>query len=206
MSMDLVGVDPNLAQRTCWVFDMDGTLTVAMHDFEGIKAALGLPPTEPILETLARLPEPQAQVLNAQLKEIELELARKARSQLGAEQLLTELAAKGCQLGIVTRNSKLNAHETLAACGLDRFFAPEYVVSRECCAPKPSPEGILQLLNQWDAPPQQAVMVGDYVFDLVAGRNAGTATVYLDPTEAFPWQMHADYAVADLAQLMRLVF
>jgi HAD superfamily hydrolase (TIGR01549 family) len=158
------------------------------------------------LESLARLPEPQAQVLTAQLKVIELDLARQARSQLGAEQLLSQLSAKGCQIGIVTRNSKQNAHETLVACGLDRFFAPEHVVSRECCAPKPSPDGILQLLNQWDALPEQAVMVGDYVFDLVAGRNAGTATVYLDPTETFPWQAHADYAVADLAQLIDLVF
>ena len=44
-------------------------------------------------------------------------------------------------------------------------------------------------------------MVGDYVFDLEAGRQAGSATVYLDPTGAFPWQDHADLQITDLAEL-----
>jgi phosphoserine phosphatase len=32
-------------RRDCWIFDMDGTLTVSIHDFDSIKRILGLPIT-----------------------------------------------------------------------------------------------------------------------------------------------------------------
>ncbi|MCZ7597637.1 MAG: hypothetical protein M5U09_07745 [Gammaproteobacteria bacterium] len=38
-----------LARRTCWVFDMDGTLTHAVHDFDDIRRRLDLPEGLPIL-------------------------------------------------------------------------------------------------------------------------------------------------------------
>ena len=41
-----------LTRRPCWIFDLDGTLTVAAHDFDAIRAELGLPQGRPILEAL----------------------------------------------------------------------------------------------------------------------------------------------------------
>ena len=38
-----------------WVFDMDGTLTLAVHDFEAIKRALDIPLEDDILGHLAAL-------------------------------------------------------------------------------------------------------------------------------------------------------
>ena len=181
---------------------MDGTLTVGIHDFDGIKRSLGLPLDEPILEALTRVPEPQASQLRQQLTVIERQLAGQACRQAGAYELLSMLANQGCRLGVLTRNSKPTAEATLAVCGLDHFFEPAYILSRDCCAPKPSPAGILHLLTAWQAPPQEAVMVGDYVFDLEAGRQAGTATVYIDPTGAFPWQATADASVTTLATMV----
>ena len=43
-----------------WVFDMDGTLTVAVHDFEAIKRALEIPQSDDILHHLAALPAAEA--------------------------------------------------------------------------------------------------------------------------------------------------
>ena len=39
-----------------WVFDMDGTLTVAVHDFPFIRQYLEIPGAEDILTHLATLP------------------------------------------------------------------------------------------------------------------------------------------------------
>lgn len=39
-----------------WIFDMDGTLTIAIHDFSDIKRQLGLPQDTDILTSLSRLP------------------------------------------------------------------------------------------------------------------------------------------------------
>lgn len=192
-----------LTERDCWIFDMDGTLTLGIHDFDAIRAALGLPAQEPILESLSRLPPDQAAEKHRQLNAIELEIARRATPQPGAIELLECLADRRCRVGIVTRNGKDIAHETLAACGLAEFFDPELVLSRDCHAPKPSPDGLLALLDTWESAPQRAVMVGDYKFDLMAGQRAGTATVYIDPTGEFEWAGYADYGVRSLTTMVQ---
>jgi HAD superfamily hydrolase (TIGR01509 family) len=175
----------SFAQRDCWIFDMDGTLTISIHDFDGIKSILGLPLDRPILEALNDLPTAQATELHQQLEALELNIAHQATAQVGARELLTKLQSRGAQIGILTRNSKPNAQATLAACGLDEFFPAESILSRHCCPPKPSPEGIWQLLSGWRASPDRFVMVGDYIFDMEAGQRAGSATVYLCPFAHF---------------------
>jgi HAD superfamily hydrolase (TIGR01509 family) len=195
----------DLAARRHWIFDMDGTLTVAVHDFDAIRAELGLEARKPILEQLAALPESRARELFQRLDALELELAQQARAAAGAEGLLESLATRGSRLGILTRNSHANALETLRCCGLARFFAPDCVLGREAGAPKPDPQGIRRLLARWDAAPESAVMVGDYRFDLLAGRAAGTVTVYVDPEGAFPFAEHADVSVDSLAALAELL-
>ncbi len=193
-----------LHTRTCWIFDMDGTLTESLHDFPAISRALGLPDDEPILEALAKLPDDEAADRNRQLNQIELEIAHQATPQPGAYELLSDLKEQGRQVGILTRNTKAIAHETLAACGLAEFFAPNDVLGRSCCPPKPQPDGILQLLSAWSATPAEAVMTGDHKFDLVAGRNANAMAVYLDPTGEFPWQQYADHSIQSLKELRQL--
>jgi HAD superfamily hydrolase (TIGR01509 family) len=192
-------------RRDCWIFDMDGTLTLSIHDFDGIKRILGLPIDRPILEALNDLPAAQATELHQQLDALELDIAHRATAQIGARELLTKLRSRGDRLGILTRNSKPNAHATLSACGLAEFFPSASILSRHCCPPKPSPEGILQLLSGWNALPDRSVMVGDYVFDLEAGRRAGSVTVYLDPTGEFPWQDHADLPIMNLAEITAML-
>jgi HAD superfamily hydrolase (TIGR01509 family) len=194
-----------LSKRAHWIFDMDGTLTVAVHDFDAIRAELGMPLGKPILEELATRPEAEARDLLERLGAIELELARRARAADGAVELLQTLANRDARLGILTRNSFENALETLRACGLERFFERACVVGREAAAPKPDPGGIHHLLDAWRAAPQQAVMVGDYRYDLLAGRAAGTATVYVDTRGAFPFAEHADVSVQSLAALTALL-
>lgn len=195
----------DLARRPFWIFDMDGTLTVAVHDFDAMRAELGLRPREPILEQIAAEPVARARSLLERLDAIELELAEQARAADGAHALLERLCARGARLGILTRNSFANAQATLRACALERFFAPECVVGREAAAPKPDPAGIHRLLAHWRAEPHQAVMVGDYRYDLLAGRAAGTATVYVDLSRGFPFREHADVAVGSLDALAELL-
>lgn len=184
---------------------MDGTLTLSIHDFEAMKQELGLPAGKPILEELAKLPADIAAPIYQRLETIELEIAHQSTPQAGALELLSTLRSRGCHLGILTRNSKPNAHATLTACGLDQFFPEVAILSRDCCAPKPSPDGILQLLAQWDASPARSVMVGDYVFDLEAGKRAGSQTIYLDPSGEFPWQAQADLSIQHLTELQKWI-
>ena len=194
----------DLHDRDYWIFDMDGTLTVAVHDFDAIREDLGLPPGQPILETLAAQPADRAARLYRHLQEIEWELAARARAQAGANQLLEALRQRGRRLGILTRNSQEIAYETLRVCDLLEFFDRECVLARESATPKPEPDGIRQLLSHWAADPSAAVMVGDYLYDLMAGHRAGTATVYVDIRGSGKWAAHADVTVRDLVELRTL--
>ena len=47
-------------------------------------------------------------------------------------------------------------------------------------------------------------MVGDYLFDLEAGRRAGVATVHLDVNGDGQWADQADFRVQNLSELLRL--
>ncbi len=190
-----------LKHREGWIFDLDGTLTVAAHDFEAIRRELGLEPGKPILEQLARLQRDDAAARHARLDEIEWRIAGEARPAPGALALLQVLSSGGMRLGIVTRNSHRNALRTLQTCGLEAFFKPCCVVGREAAAPKPDPDGVHRLLAHWSLAPDRAVVVGDYRFDLLAGRAAGTATAHVDPTGEFAWPEHADVQVRGLDAL-----
>jgi HAD superfamily hydrolase (TIGR01509 family) len=193
-----------LSDRTHWIFDMDGTLTVAAHDFDAIRAELGLRPKIPILEQLDEMTEAEAAPLRVRLEEIEMEIATRSEAQVGAAELLSALRSRGFTVGVLTRNTRHGAMETLYACRLADYFDVDNILGRESCAPKPSADGILQLLGRWRATPSQAVMVGDYLFDLVAGQEAGVATVYFDPTGRFEWGSRADVSVSTLDELRRL--
>lgn len=181
---------------------MDGTLTIAVHDFAAIREELGIPEGQPIVKTLNALPDEQAQPLRQRLQEIEEDLARQAQPALGVRDLLAALKLRGCRMGILTLNSKENAWLTLETLGLAEFFEPDAVLGRWCLEnPKPHPDGIHQLLDFWSADPNDAVMVGDFLWDLKTGRAAGLPTVHVDRSETFPWPELTDLPVASLEAL-----
>lgn len=190
-----------LATCNYWIFDLDGTLTNSAHDFEHIRQELGLPKTIPILEALKAMPELQAEPLWKKLNEMELYYASKASVRQGAISLLEKLYARGAQLAILTRNTLPVVNQTLETCGLNHFFSIENILDRDAVKPKPSPEGILHLLQIWGVRPEDAVMVGDYLFDLQAGQGAGVTTVLIDPKGVFRWPELSDICIQELMEI-----
>lgn len=180
---------------------MDGTLTLAVHDFDAIREELGLPEGKPILEQIAIYPKMEARRLHQQLDMIELHIAAQSKPADGAAYLLETLAAKGHQLGILTRNNMINIYATLEAAGLNGFFKDDDLISRNCVPPKPDPAGIHRLLNAWGGTPEESVMIGDHLFDLDTGRAAGSATIYVDPTGEFEHRDKADFCIHSLDEL-----
>ena len=194
-----------IVARDHWVFDLDGTLTVPVHDFAAIRAELGVPDGADILGHLDGLPEEESSRLHARLDEIEEVLAGRAEAADGAVQLVELLAGRGVRMGIVTRNTRRIALRVLDAIGVGGHFAPEHVLGRHDALPKPDPDGISRLCAAWGTGGGAAVMVGDYLFDLQSGRAAGAATVHVDRTRGFRWPELTDIAVGSLEELAWLV-
>lgn len=183
---------------------MDGTLTVPQHDFNAFKRAHDLPEDRDVLGGIETLgPARRVEVLAA-VDRWEEEIAKTARAMPDAVRLLEQLTSRGVRCGILTRNTLQGAQITLQATGLQRYFPePAWVLSRTCAPPKPSPVGIQRLLRLWGARPEQAVMVGDWVFDVQAGRAAGAATVLVARHGPVPaaWEPFADVIVGGLDEL-----
>lgn len=185
-----------------WVFDMDGTLTLSLHDFDMMRKELGLAPKQDILKTVQAMPAEQAAPLWAKIDELEYHFASLAKPMPGAFELLEQLQSRGVNLGILTRNVMPATLHTLKTCHLDSFFTPENILDRDSCESKPNPAGIILLLDQWAAKASESVMVGDYLFDLEAGRAANVATVHINTLAQHPWPNMTDWGIDHLHQLI----
>jgi HAD superfamily hydrolase (TIGR01509 family) len=197
---------PNLLKhRGHWIFDLDGTLTVSAHDFEHMRRELGLEPQVPILEALHAMPDDMAAPLWEALNELEFYYAGKASIMQGANELLQKLHDKGRQLAILTRNTMPVVKHTLQACSIDQFFPLDHILDRDSCIPKPSPDGIQRLLKFWQADADDTVMVGDFLYDLEAGKGAGVATVHLDTRGDVDWSEFTDIRVEGLGEIIEYI-
>lgn len=191
-----------IAGRNHWVFDLDGTLTVAVHDFAAIRRELSIPDGSDILGHLASLPEHHARPLYIRLQEIEQQLSGVTEAANGARELVDHLHSVGARLGVLTRNTRENALRTLELIGLGGYFEADNVLGRDESLPKPDPDGIHRLAVRWNADPAAMVMVGDYLYDLQAGRAAGALTVHVDTTRSFRWPELVDVGVGTLEELL----
>ena len=194
-----------LRTSSCWIFDLDGTLTLPVHDFGYIRRELAIPDGSDILGHLDSLPADEVAVHRRRLDEIELELAGYAVAAPGAAELLECLAGQGASLGILTRNSSDIALLTLRVIGVERYFPAQHILGREDVPPKPDPAGIFHLLASWGGNSASAVMVGDYLFDLQAGHAAGTMTVHVSRPDGQRWPEESDVAVDTLHDLLDLL-
>lgn len=191
------------------LFDFDGTLTEpGAIDFAVIKTAVGCPIETPILEYLAALPDPdQRKNAYATLDAFETEAAERSMPNAGAESLLAHIKALGLPVGLISRNS-LNAITISMHNFRDTTLGDfDVILTRDDPVdPKPSPEGILTAAARLGINADQIIMVGDYIFDMEAGKRAGAVTVLLetDPPLDMP-KADADFEIAHLDDVREII-
>lgn len=161
------------------IFDLDGTLVDSRLDFKAMRRDLNIPPEAEILETIAAVSDAtERRRLESIVLSHEIAGANCARPFPGAHQLLESLTKNGVRVAIFTRNARSVAEMTLARVGFDI----QLIVAREDAPPKPNPAGLHLILSRWNVQPQDALFVGDYLFDLQAGRQAKIPTLLFAPT------------------------
>ncbi len=183
-----------------WVFDLDGTLTIAQHDFPAIRRELGIAAGEDILTHIAELPEEEGRKMRARLDAIERRLADDVQPALGAAELIRHLHREGRHIGILTRNLRSVAMSSLDILGVLDCFDPAHILGREEALPKPHPDGVLKLLDAWGVAREEAIMVGDFRFDLETGRAAGCHTCLIHAENG--WPELTDWHVNDCSALL----
>jgi HAD superfamily hydrolase (TIGR01509 family) len=189
--------------RNCqhWVFDMDGTLTIAVHDFKYIRRMLEIPEHADILTNLASLPSTEAAQKQAWLLKYERQLALNSQPAPGAIELVQHLHKQGRELAILTRNAKELAILTLQAIHLLDYFSDTFILGREQAIPKPHPDGLLKIAKQWQITPQRMAMVGDFQMDLKTAQAAGAYAVQVNTPDNL-WPELTDFHAIDCQQLL----
>ncbi len=203
-----IGVPERMRFRAV-LFDFDGTLTrPEALDFAELRRLLSCPTGEPILEHIESLPvekdrEKAWKILDA----FELAAARASVPNNGSEEIISLLKHAGIARGILSRNSRASVLE-----GLKRFagFGPAdfaALISRENSGrPKPHPDGVERAASLFALPASSILLVGDFVFDIMAGKSAGAGTAFLTNGKPLPeMAVSPDYVIASLTELTAIL-
>ena len=178
------------------LFDMDGVVVHQRLDFLAIKREIFGNTEGFILERMEGLPDAERRRAEAILERHETAAAMTAEPMDGIRPFLAWMETRQLRRGLVTRNSRKSVELVLGRLGL-RFDA---VVTREDAPPKPAPDPVWLACHRMNVEPADVLFVGDYEFDMVSGRRAGTRTVLLRST-TMTESANADYSVASLAEL-----
>lgn len=96
----------------------------------------------------------------------------------GVAEAVKELKARGVKLAIVTSRGRNSCEAGLKEYGMLDCF--DYIVAAESTGiHKPLPEPVLIALRELDIAPEDALMVGDSIFDLQCGNNAGCDSCFV---------------------------
>lgn len=177
------------------LFDLDGTLVDSLEDLTDAvnhmlagfgKAALSPASVRLLVGRGARnLVQRALDTLSPDHIERGLELfvgfnsahiADKSQLYPGVRELLDTLTTHGIRMAIISNKQEALSRLILETLGIEGYFTticggdsfPEM---------KPSPLPLLRLMERFGIPPADAVMVGDSINDIQAGRGAGIATI-----------------------------
>ena len=186
------------------IFDLDGTLTKPYLDFDAMRREIGLPTESrtPILEAIECMDVAERASAQAILDRHEQQAARASELQESVIEVLDAIRAQGFRLGLSTRNSRACTEIVLRQHEL-RF---DDVHTRDDGIPKPSAEPILTMCRKWSVQPRDVWTIGDYLFDIQAGRVAGTKTVLMIGDGPCPdYADQADHVIRHLRELLLIM-
>ena len=174
------------------IFDLDGTLAHSNPDFPGLRRELGIAPNTDVLAYANSLSEESARLAALEIiHEYEKSSSQASSWVEGARELIAYLQAKSLPLAILTRNIPEAAHITISRLGIDI----ELVLTRHDAQPKPHPEGIQLICQQWQLAPTEILYIGDYLFDLQTAQNAGSRCALYFPDTVPDYAQEADMIV-----------
>ena len=184
------------------IFDLDGTLVSSELDFSLIKAQIGCPDNEDLLDFIAQLPSPymREEAMNI-VHQHELLDAQHATLLPGVSEAIALLNERNIPMAIVTRN-----FDKAAALKLKNNPLPiSTVLTRSDAPAKPDPSALNAIATLWNISADNLLYVGDYLYDIQAAHNANMRACLYAPNETPPYADQADYVLHDFYDLVALV-
>ncbi len=185
------------------IFDLDGTITQPYFDFDAIREEIGLArDSGPVLESMEKMTAQQRQEAEKILYYHEQKAVTESKLNANAKQTLSAIRAAGIHIGVLTRNKRSNA----LAIARKHKLKFDAVIGREDGPVKPDAFGVLQLSRQFGVKPEETLLVGDYLFDLLCAKAAGAVAVLLvNHEQAEEFTEHADFCIEDISRVLEII-
>ena len=114
----------------------------------------------------------------------------------------------GLKLGVMTNDSENNAFNQLEKAQVDAKLDLDFVAGYDTgFGAKPSPAPLLAFSQAVDITPSEIAMVGDSMYDLIAGRRAGMKTIGVLTGFAVKNDLikHADHVLPDISHILKIL-
>jgi HAD superfamily hydrolase (TIGR01509 family) len=185
------------------IFDLDGTITQPFFDFDVIRKEMGLEKDAgPVWEAMTQMGPQERRRAQRILDSYEQRAVRESQLNPGARETLRALRNAGIPIGVLTRNRRSNVLEVARKHDL-QFDA---IVDREDGPVKPDAFGVLRLCERFGVEPQETIVVGDYLFDMLCARAAGAGAVLLaNHQKAAEFAGSADITIERVDEILDIV-
>ena len=185
------------------IFDLDGTITKPFLDFDTIREEMGLArDAGPILEIMEKMSREEQKRTEEILHRHEANAVEQSCLNEGAEKTLASLRAASINIGILTRNRRINA----LAVAVKHKIKFDAVVGRDDGPVKPDGFGVLKLCEHFGMEPREAVVVGDYLYDLLSAKEAGAIAVLLKTNkQSEDFSEYADFTIHTLDEILPVI-
>ena len=211
------------------IFDMDGTLIKSVIDFPDMRRRIYHVATEDLgvsvqsgdvlalADTLSEKAQADVKVI---LEDIEAKALRDMELNTGMVELCAFLDQQKIPRALLTRNveSSVEYMHTNKMSSIPHFqpaIARDTVNSGNILRPKPFPDAIFHICQQWNCDPSQVMMVGDSLQDdIVAANRAGCISVHLssgkdndsgNANESFQEERAPDIVIQSLSELRAIL-
>lgn len=182
-----------------FILDWDGVLAETALNFRPIREKYFGGRMVPLMEAGQDLPPPLREQLNDDIYRLEMEGASKAVAVPGAYELIEWIGSTGRPWCVVSRNCR-DSIDLAAATA--KIPLPSMVRSRETPPVKPEPEALWAAAESMRVPPDQCVMIGDFIYDLVGARRASVRAVLVQRPDA-EWYHWADVSFATVIDFVK---
>jgi HAD superfamily hydrolase (TIGR01509 family) len=140
-------------------------------------------------------------------EQMEAKAAEEVSLYPGAVDTLRKLKSQSLKLGLVTNNGRAGTNVTLKRHHIEELF--DSVVTRDDCEEmKPDSAPIRKVLKELRVDPEEAILVGDGVMDIMAAKAAGLVSVAV-ATGPFPnerlLRAEPDYLLSSINDVPTLI-
>jgi len=218
---------PTLHSIKAIIFDFDGTLAVLNIDFssmrkrifdlvrrygikeEAVQEKYLLEIIDEVYQILWKKNPSAAETFYQEshdiLHEVEMKAAEKGRLIPGAERTLKRLRGKGIKVGIITRNCEDAVRKVFPDIN---DFCDVFVSRNSVKKVKPHPDHLTHVMKSLKISGEEAVMVGDHMIDIQAGKRVGMKTMGVltgrTKKEAFE-KAGANYVLTSVSEIYKIV-